>query len=115
MTAGELKEQVRFDRRAIIPDDGYGNTTGAWETLGGPWPARIAPAAGSEDVLAERLSGLQPVEITIRYSSQTVKIQTQDRAVDVRSGRTYNVTSINNPDERRAYLTILATAGAADG
>jgi head-tail adaptor len=114
MTAGELKELVRFDRRATI-DDGYGNTAGAWELLGGPWPARIAPAAGSEDVLADRLSGLQPVEITIRYFSQTLAIQAQDRAVDVRTGRTYNITSVNNPDERHAYLSILATAGGADG
>jgi head-tail adaptor len=115
VTAGELRERVRFDRRATIPDDGYGNTTGAWALFAGPWPARIAPAAGSEDVLAERLTGLQPVEITIRYCTQAVAIQSQDRAVDVRSGKTYNVTSINNADERHAYLSILATAGGADG
>jgi head-tail adaptor len=115
MTTGELRERVRIDRRAAIPDDGYGNTQGAWAEFIGPVAARIAPAAGSEDVLAERLQGLQPVEITIRYSRQAAAIQTQDRAVNVRSGKTYNVTSINNADERRAYLSILATAGGADG
>jgi head-tail adaptor len=115
MTTGELRERVRFDRRATIPDEGYGNTQGAWATLAGPYAARIAPAAGSEDVLAERLTGLQPVEITIRYSRQAATIQTQDRAVDVRSGRTYSISSVNNADERHAYLTILATAGGADG
>jgi head-tail adaptor len=115
MAAGELREMVRFDRRATIPDDGYGNTSGAWEPFAGPCPARIAPAAGSEDVLAERLQGLQPVEITVRYSRQTAALGTQDRAVDVRSGRTYSISSVNNGDERLAYLTILATAGGADG
>jgi head-tail adaptor len=115
MTAGELKEMLRFDRRAMIPDDGYGNTQGAWATFAGPYPARVAPAVGSEDVLAERLTGLQPVEITIRHCSGAAGIQTQDRAVDVRSGRTYSISSVNNADERHAYLTILATAGGADG
>jgi head-tail adaptor len=115
MAAGELREMLRFDRRATIPDDGYGNTRGAWAEFAGPYPARVAPAAGSEDVLADRLSGLQPVEITIRWTPLAVTIQTEDRAIDVRSGKTYNVTSINNADERRAYLTILATAGGADG
>jgi head-tail adaptor len=115
MAAGELREMLRFDRRATIPDDGYGNTQGAWGAFAGPYPARVAPPAGSEDVLAERLTGLQPVEITIRWTPLAVTIQTQDRAVDVRSGRTYSVSSINNADERRAYLTILATAGGADG
>jgi head-tail adaptor len=115
MAAGELREMLRFDRRVTIPDDGYGNTQGTWEPFAGPCPARIAPAAGSEDVLAERLTGLQPVEITVRYSRETVVIGTQDRAVDVRSGKTYSISSVNNADERRAYLTILATAGGADG
>lgn len=115
MAGGDLREMVRFDRRSIIPDDGYGNTAGGWATLAGPWPARIAPAAGSEDVLAERLSGLRPIEITIRWTPLAASIQTQDRAVDIRTGKTYNVTSIDNPDEHRAYLTVLASAGGADG
>lgn len=115
MTAGELKEMMRFDRRTTIPDDGYGNTTSIWAALAGPWPARVAPASGSEDVLADRLTGLEPVEITIRWCSSAAGIQSQDRAVNVRSGKTYNVIAVANEDEKRAYLTILATAGGADG
>jgi head-tail adaptor len=115
MTAGDLRELVRFDRRATITDDGYGNTRGGWAAFAGPYPARVVPAAGSEDVLADRLQGLQPVEITIRWTPLGATIETQDRAVDVRSGKTYSISSVNNGDEHRAYLTILAAAGGADG
>lgn len=81
----------------------------------GTMAARIEPQTGSEDVIAERPTGVQPVVITVRWNTLAAGIQPQDRAVDVRSGKTYNVTSVANEDERRRYLNIAASAGAADG
>jgi head-tail adaptor len=115
MTTGELRERVRIERRATITDDGYGNTRGAWALFLGPVAARIAPATGSEEVLADRPAGIQPAEITIRWSRVARDIQPQDRVVDVRHGRTWNILAIANTDERHGYLTISASAGGADG
>jgi head-tail adaptor len=112
---GDLRESVRFERRTLVADDGYGNVSSAWALLAGPFAARIEPQTGSEEVIADRPQGVAPVAITIRWSSEAAQIQAQDRAVDQRTGRTYNVTAVTNEDERKRYVNIVASAGAADG
>lgn len=114
---GDLRESLRFERRATVGGGGvdYGNYSGAWGLLYGPVAARIEPQAGSEEVLAERPTGIQPAAITIRWSTKAAQIQPQDRIVDERSGRTWNVIAIANEDQRRQYLNIVASSGAADG
>jgi head-tail adaptor len=111
---GDLRERLRFERRSEA-DDGYGNVAGAWDVIIGPLWARLEPQTGSEDVLSDRVSGVQTAEITVRWSRDAADIQPQDRAVDERTGRTWNVISVANNDERHRYLNILASAGAADG
>lgn len=112
---GDFRERVRFERRSIIGDDGYGNRIDGWAALYGPVAARIDPGIGAEDVLSGRPVGVQPATITIRWSSAAAGIQPQDRVVDERLGRTWNVAGIANEDQRRGYLVIAASAGAADG
>jgi head-tail adaptor len=112
---GDLRERLRFERRTIGADDGYGNVSQTWALLYGPVAARIEPQAGSEEVLSERPTGIQPVAITIRWSPAAARLEPQDRAVDQRSGRTFNVIAVANEDQRRGYLNIVASAGAADG
>lgn len=115
MTAGELREMIRFDRRTIRGDDGYGNVVNGWATFAGPLPARVEGAAGSEEVQAGHVIALSPVTITVRYCQSAAAVRPQDRAVDQRTGRTWNITSVANLDERRAYITVTASGGAADG
>lgn len=112
---GDLRESVRFERRVIGADDGYGNVSRAWALFAGPFAAGIEPQSGSEEVLSDRSTGVQPVAITIRWCASAAQIQPQDRAVDQRSGRMFNVIAVANEDERRRYLNIVASAGAADG
>ena len=109
MPAGELRERVAFDERTTT-DDGYGGTVGGFvEQFSAA--ARIRPLKGGEQVLAARLTGTQPVIITVRYSSATKRIASDWRARDVRSSVVYAIKSIMNTDEKKRYLDIMAVAG----
>jgi SPP1 family predicted phage head-tail adaptor len=112
VAASELRERITFSQRGAS-DDGYGGQTGEFAdqfTVA----ARVRPLKGGEQVMASRLQGLQPVVITVRYSSQTVLIEADWQARDARTGKVYAVTAPPaNTDERRKFLDILATEGAA--
>lgn len=119
MPAGVLRERVRFERRATTAGDGAGNFENAWAPIVEVW-ARIAPARGRETVLASKLQGVQPVEITVRWSRTLAegveRLTADDRAVCVSQDppRVYNITAPpENPDQRRMYLLITAEAGVA--
>jgi head-tail adaptor len=109
VTAGELRERVAFDRRALV-SDGYGNEEGDWEEQFVE-PARIRPLRGGEQVMASRLQGVQPVIIKVRVSSKTRQIETDWRARDVRTNVIYALHTTANTDEKKKYFEILATAG----
>ncbi|RJG46504.1 head-tail adaptor protein [Mesorhizobium sp. DCY119] len=108
--AGSLSERITFQVRGVVPD-GYGND------VTGPFadqftePARLAPRLGSEPVIAARLTGVQPFLLTVRSSARTREITPAWRAVNARTGRTYNIKAIVNPDERNAYLEMLVVEG----
>lgn len=116
MSAGELREMMAFDKRAIIQDD-YGNDVVGDFAEQFRVPARVKPMVGigSEQVQAARLSGTQPVIIRVRQTSQTSLIGTDWQARDARKGTLYNIRSSANLDEHGIYLDILATAGEATG
>jgi len=120
--AGALRERVRFDRRPAVEDDGFGNTIGPWEPATSSMAARIRPLPGREEVLAQRLGGVQPYEITVRASKALRGLSraaepaaTEWRAVNVRTLETYDITDIRNPDERGEDLVFLVRKGVADG
>jgi SPP1 family predicted phage head-tail adaptor len=110
--AGQLRERVTFQRRGTLQDD-YGNVqAGDWENQFTVW-ANIAPARGREEVLAQRLQGIRPVEITVRWTSQTVLIQPEWRAVNTRHPeQIFNIHDIRDPDGKRAWNILTCTLGA---
>lgn len=110
---GLLREKVTFYRRSTTPD-GYGNQLGTWSSLVGPVSARIMPLKGGEQVLQERLSGVNLYQITVRSSAAIRGVTTEDRAVNTRTGEEYNLTSIQNPDERKIWQTFLAKSNDAE-
>lgn len=113
MPAGQLRERLIFDKRPIQTDDGYGNVEGEFVEQFECW-ARVRPLKGGEQVLSARLTGTQPVIITVRRSSQTALIKSDWRARDARTGTVYAITSpASNMDEKKQYLDIMATTGAA--
>jgi head-tail adaptor len=113
-TAGQLRHRFGFEKRAAT-DDSYGNT------VAGDFVEQFVVAAafearfGGEAVTAARLTGQQPVTLTVRQSTQTRLIATDWRAHDKRSGVYYAIRSIVDPDPDHpgAWLDILCQAGVA--
>lgn len=112
MAAGRLNQKFRFEQRSDVAD-GYGNTKAAWATVFTHAAARKF-LRGGETVQAARLEGRQPVLLTIRSSAASRAVTTDWRAVDDRSGETYNIRAVN-PTEDRKYIDILCESGVADG
>ncbi|MER8958684.1 phage head closure protein [Mesorhizobium sp. M0701] len=110
MTAGQLRESVTLEQRQEV-DDGHGNTVSSWVPIA-TVAARIIFMRGNEQVLADRLAGIQPVIFTLRYSSQTGPLTTDWRLVDARTSEAFAIKSIV-ADERRAYLQVLCQRGVA--
>lgn len=111
MSAGELRERVAFDKRSIVNDE-YGNQqAGFVEQF--QRAARIMPLKGGESFQAARLTGQQPVIITVRFDALTRTIQPDWQARDVRTGTTYAVRSLGNFDEHKRYIDVLAVSGVA--
>ncbi len=109
--AGALRERVTFMRLDEIPDDYGGVTTGYVDVF--PDAARLQPKLGSETVMAGRLQGVQPYLLTVRSSSSTRQVTPAWRVRNDRSGRTYNIKTVVNPDERNAMLEMLVVEGEA--
>lgn len=112
ISAGQLRHRIAFDKRADV-DDGYGNVQADWIeqfVISAGLRARL----GGEAVLAERLSGEQPVTITIWQSNQTRRITTDWRARDVRTGTIFNIKSIIDADDSRQQFDLLCQSGVAE-
>lgn len=109
--AGELRHRIAFERREEV-DDGYGNVQADYVQQFVVW-AGVQARFGGETVTAARLSGQQPLTITVRRSSQTAQITPDWRARDARTGEIYNIRSIADPTDAGAYLELLCQSGVA--
>jgi head-tail adaptor len=82
-SAGQRRDPITFQARGKT-DAGYDNeVSGAWEdqfTVS----ARVTASPGRETVTAQRLQGINPVDVEVRWSQQTATIKTEWRAVDAR-------------------------------
>lgn len=114
--APELRDKVRFERRSGKANVG-GVIKSDWVPLGIERSARVVARMGGEGALAARLTATQPVEITVRYDSQTRTITTADRVVDARDpGRVWGIRSIGEVEGGRdRWLNLLCEAGGTDG
>lgn len=115
-SVGELKFRVRFDKEVHDDTDPAGGSTKGWREQFTRWAA-IRRLQGSEPVLAQRLTGVQPVLIIVRYDSDTVTIDASWRAVEMRDGKPvkyYGLRSVEDMESEREFLTIMAEAGVAD-
>jgi len=113
MNAGEMRERVRFERRQASGDDGYGNVLYDWQSIAGPVAARIKPARGDEEILAQRLAGVAVFEIIVRWATEIAAVLSGDRCVNDRTGLIYNIKTIQNMDEHKRYFTLTVEAGGA--
>lgn len=111
--SGDLRESVTFQKRAAVSDD-YGNEqTGAWTDQFTVF-ASIMAARGREEVLAQRLQGVRPVEIQVWQTPDTMKIDPSWRAVNARNrNEVYALHDIRDPDGLKQVHIITATLGGA--
>ncbi|HYD66172.1 head-tail adaptor protein [Azospirillum sp.] len=109
--ARQLRERVAFEKRSVV-SDGFGNVRGEFEQQF-VCAAAIVAKFGGEAVTAARLSGQQPVVITVRQVGATAEITTDWRARDVRTGVIYNIRSIADPDAGGQWLEMLCQSGVA--
>ena len=113
-TTGSRRRRLRFERKATTDDD-FGNRRGAFGPLCGPLWARLTPLLGGEEVMADRLAGVQPYAASLRGCAALAGVKTSDRAVDDRTGEPFDITAISNPDGRGAELIFLLKSGVASG
>lgn len=112
MPAGQLRDRLRFESPTPQQDD-YGNEIEGWTAEFTEW-AHVKPLKGSETVMAARLSGSQPVAITVRRSTRTRRITTDWRAVHTHDGTVYQIKSPPaDMSGKRMYLDMVAEVGVA--
>ena len=119
MRASKLKAAVRFDRRqAIAGGDGYGNDAGAgaWATLVDRRSASLLPTTrGGEEVIAARRQKTALWDLRLRYDSAVACVTTDDRVVEISTGRTFNILMAEDPDGLRRDVFMQLQEGVADG
>lgn len=98
---GALRHRVTLQRRATAPD-GAGGGVLTWHDIARVW-GRVKPLRGMERHASEQTQSPVSHEITVRYR--------EDLTTAMRilwGGRTFNIRSALNKDERKRYLTIEA-------
>ena len=104
--SGMLLNQITVERLTLTPD-GMGGGVSSWAILYQPW-AYIAPVTGWE-----RMAGMQlesPITHTI-YIRYRLDLSTRDRIVH--RGRSFNIRSIADIEEKRIFLELKCEEGVA--
>jgi head-tail adaptor len=115
--AGEKRFLLAFDKRIPV-DSPYGGTVSDWvEQFKAT--AGLRYLRGTETVIGQRMTGINPAEIVVHRYTQTNLISTGWRARVVRSpsgqlGETFNIRTVT-PDERNFEIKIIADRGGPDG
>lgn len=103
-----LYEAVAFDNPTSSAD-GQGGQEAGW-TLVHACRAAYLYLRGGESVQQARLTGRQPVVVTIRDCDDARLITPDGRMRDTRRGEIYNIRSIVPSDDRR-YLELTCERG----
>ncbi len=119
MNASDLRNRVGFYQRPAAPaGTDYGNTEGEFPASATfTCYANIKPRLGGEQVLAQRLTGVNLVNITVRASSNTRQVNPGWKVKDERSEVDYNIRSIIDPFEQTSdhgkWIELLCEKGPA--
>lgn len=100
MTAGELKNQILFEKRSRAPN-GMGGFVDTWSTLCTVW-GKYRQLSGKELLLQQQVNPLISVEIAVRYRT--------DITTDVRAfykNNYHNILSVIDEDNKREFLKIM--------
>jgi len=105
--AGLLRESVTLQRRSL---DVNGDPLGPWIDIFAT-PARVLSRTAGEAVAAQRVTGVQPVEVTLRLDRYSALIDTDWRLMWL--GWPFEITTVA-PDEVQALLVLMAVRSRAD-
>jgi SPP1 family predicted phage head-tail adaptor len=100
MDAGQLRHRVVIQSKART-DDGGGGGSVTWSDVATVW-ANIKPLSGMQRLKAEQVESSVTHTITIRYRSGL-----DDSMRVTYAGRIFMVTSLIDPDERKAWLSLM--------
>lgn len=101
MLTGKMRRMVTIRTNARAPDGmgGYTETPADIDNI----PARIQPLEGNEKLRAMQTGMTAPHQFTLRYRSDIRGASTL-----VYDGRTFDIQSIVDPEEKHRELVILA-------
>jgi len=106
MYGGLLRVPVQLQRKARAAD-GSGGFSVTWQTYA-TVRAHIVNRPGREVVVADRLTATQTIRAVIRYRAD---VNETDRAVF--KGRSHQIRSVSNVEERDKWLEIDLERGVA--
>lgn len=114
MRAGALRHRITVQRSSTVKND-RGGTVNVVLTVLEDVPASITVKRGNETVQAQRLSGITPYDIVIRYTPDSAKIVAGDFLTD-QDGQRYSIKWVGCLDVGRPRaLTIMAETGTVAG
>lgn len=101
MQTGKMRRQITIRTNARTPDGmgGYTETPTDVENI----PARIEPLEGRELLMAQQTGMERPHRFTLRYRSGMTGAKTV-----LYDGRTFDIHSVMDPEERHRELVITA-------
>ena len=109
MRAGARRDLFAFEAPVKV-QDGKGGEVEGWEERFRDH-VKVQYLRGGEAIQAARLSGVQPVVVTLSALSEQARSVTPAwRMKDTRAGTLYNIRSIVPSDDRR-YNEITAESG----
>lgn len=108
--SGDLNWLVAFERPNSVDTDG-GIANGVWSEVFRRLVA-IEEMPGAEPVIAQRLQGVNPVNIRVRSSTQTRTITAGWRIRDPLRSTYYNIRSVV-PDMNREWIKLVCSVGDA--
>lgn len=123
INASNLRARVTFQSRAVT-NDGAGGVLGSWAAAFADKRAQLSPrlAGGpnAEQVIAQRLQGINLFDLWVRSDADTRTVSDEFRVVDARyTNRVFNIRAVTDPYEggadQRRWLVMLAEQGVADG
>lgn len=92
-----------------------GGTVATVLTIVDDQPASITVKRGNETVQAQRLSGITPYDIVVRYDDDSAKIVSGDQLTD-QDGHSYSIRWVGCLDVGRPrWITIMAETGTVAG
>jgi head-tail adaptor len=124
MPSGDFRYKVGFYQRGSSgsagspPPPDYGSGPGYPTTATFTCFADIAPRLGGETIVADRLTGRNFVDITVRMSSLTKQIDTDWMCKDENTGEVYNIRSVIDPYQgairHGQFIEMLCEKGVAN-